>query len=185
MFTTFIQVLVLATPALSATIGGFNFCIGPYALCSSSYCEPISGNTTHATCTCEGPFNGLNLGNTTCKARSESLISTFSNEEQFKTAIQPPLYTFNCKGDNAGRWADCLDAPCSTETGAVVCTCPTNTGANFYLGEKCPKDASETKKICSQLRSTGATGGGLTKIASLLGSFYGKPPSVSTCKTAG
>lgn len=184
MLKSYIPLLLLATPALSTTIQGFNFCDGPYALCSTSFCTKY--NSTHAKCVCEGPFDGLNLGvNTSCKARSESLISTFSNMEEFTTAIQPPLYTFICNGTNAGQYADCLDAPCSTESGGVVCTCPMSSGANYYIGEKCPQNESGMAEICSKIRSTSTTSGGLTKIKSILGGFYANPPTVKECKIPG
>jgi hypothetical protein len=183
MLKSFIPILVLATPALSATIDGLNFCVGTYALCSTSTCQSIPNNTTHVTCACEGPFDGLNVGNTSCKARSDSLISTFSIQEEFTSPTQPPLYSFECKGNNAGHYAVCLDAPCSTETSAIVCTCPLYEGSKFYLGEKCPNGESETEKLCHQLRSTGSASTALTKPSTLFSSFYGNLPTVKTCKT--
>ena len=174
-----IQILILATSALSTIIDGENYCLGPYALCSTSTCQPIPGNVT---CACEGPFKGINLGNTTCKARSESLISTFSLHEQFESPIQPPIYTFVCEGGNAGPWADCLDAPCSTASGSVVCTCPLqNASSNYYSGQTCPTNALETKKLCAELRSAGGSSGGLESIGVQLSAFYGNPPDPTTC----
>ena len=184
MLKLIVSALLLATTALSATIDGLNFCVGTYALCSTSTCQSIPGNSSYVTCACEGPFDGLNVGNTTCKERSSSLISTFSLLEEFTSPTQPPLYSFECKGDNAGEYAVCLDAPCSTESGAVICTCPTYKGANFYLGEQCPKDGKATKEICSKIRSTGSASSSLTQLKTLFGSFYGIPPSAKNCISA-
>ena len=131
--------------------------------------------------------NGIHHArNTTCKERTQSLISTFSIQEEFTSPIQPPLYSFECTGDNATPWASCLDAPCSTESGFIVCTCPLyKASSNFYLGEKCPTDETETKKLCSQLRSTASGTSDLTSLKTLFGSFYGNPPSVKNCTSAG
>lgn len=185
MFKSILLVFSLAASALSATIDDLNFCIGTYALCATSYCQSIPGNDSHVTCACEGPFDGLNVGHTTCKVRGESLISTFSIQEEFTSSTQPPIYSFECKGDNAGKYAVCLDSPCSTETGAIVCTCPTYNGSNFYEGEKCPKDEAATKKMCSVIRSTNSATTSLTSLKSVVNSFYANPPTVKNCTSAG
>ena len=182
MLKLLFPILILATAALSTIVDGENYCIGPYALCSTSTCQPIPGNSTHVTCACQGPFNEINLGNTTCKARSERLISTFSLREQFTSPVQPPIFTFVCEGDNAGPWADCLDAPCSTASGSVVCTCPLQkASSNYYSGQTCPATAAEAKKLCAELRSAGGSSGGLTSIGAELGGFYANPPKPTTC----
>jgi len=63
----------------------------PYALCSTSYCKPILGNTSHAKCICEGPFSGSNFGNSSCKARTGHLIYISWARDRFSSAIQPLL----------------------------------------------------------------------------------------------
>lgn len=182
-----LSVLTLLTLAASSTkINGLEYCIGPFALCASSHCTALPGNGSYATCACQGPFtNGLNLGNsTTCKTRSESLISTFSLQQHFDSPIHQPQYTFACDGEDATSWVNCLDAPCSTETGAVVCTCPIQpASANLYVGPSCPKSAAEKKQMCLQLRATQSLTYFSPAFLQTISGFYANPASPAMCNS--
>lgn len=160
---------------------GYNICIGRYTLCSEARCDAIAGNSTHANCYCEGPFDGLNIGHSSCVQRSESLMSTFSLHNIFPTVDSPITYSVDCVGQDAGVWANCLDAPCSTTTGVAVCNCPIEpVSNNTGLSAVCPQNASALEVYCGTLRS--AANAALTSTTQdLLKSFYGKPPSISAC----
>lgn len=81
---------LLASAALAATTllpisargadtsGGQRICDGPYALCSSAKCHAIDSDSNHVKCTCEGPLQGLNIANSSCRSRTKQLTSTFS-----------------------------------------------------------------------------------------------------------
>lgn len=119
---------LLASGALAAVYHNEQVCDGPYALCSAAHCSYLPGNSSFASCSCVGPYTGLNLGlaNNTCKSRTESLISTFSLRNpyappsQYDTASSgsrgafsggsqgsvPPVYAIPCTGSNAAPWTD-------------------------------------------------------------------------------
>lgn len=127
--------LFLASSALGAVYHNEQVCDGPYVLCSAAHCTYLPGNSSFASCSCVGPYDGLNLGlsNNTCKSRTESLISTFSLRNPYAPPSQyetvssggwsrngwggfggpggsqgsvPPVYAIPCTGSNAAPWTD-------------------------------------------------------------------------------
>ena len=112
--------------------GGQRVCDGPYALCSSAKCQAIDGDPHHVKCTCEGPLQGLNIANSTCQARTNALTSTFSLWDPTATNLKPAKSSLACTGKNAGKWAFCLDAPCSVENGTVSCRCQLRPASDYY-----------------------------------------------------
>lgn len=192
--------LLLITGVWSASYNDQTVCVGPYALCATVTCGTIPDNTTHATCSCFGPYEGLNIGNTTsCKDRTDNLLSTFSLVNPYATRSRyssyhgqtheaRPLYAFSCEGNDTAPWAECRDAPCSTESGRVTCTCPiVAASTNLYYGAFCPGSAAEKTELCQTLRATNALPDGLDQstigelVVKQLGAFYGKPPQVLSC----
>ena len=124
--------LLLATqPAAADNSGGSRICEGPYALCSSAVCQAMAGDQTHVKCACEGPLNGLNIGDLSCKERTERLTSTFSLLDITSTRAKPAKSLISCAGENKNVWAFCLDAPCSADKGRLSCTCQLK---SFSLG---------------------------------------------------
>lgn len=172
-------VFALSLTSSALNVDGYNLCITPYALCSKAFCRPIPSNSTHVDCYCEGPFDDLNIGQSTCKSRIDSLTSTFSYHNIFPTVHHPVTYMVNCSDQCAGPWADCLDAPCSSTMDNVVCTCPLQpASSNVILSSICPKNGT----LCQNLRSAIA-GTGVGNIGVLLSSFYGNPPSLQSCSS--
>lgn len=173
--------LLAAGAARADTSGGARICEGPYALCSSAKCQPIDGDPGHVTCACEGPLNGLNIGNSSCLERTQAPISTFSLWDLTATAGKHAKKSLTCAGENAGRWAFCLDGPCKTENGKVSCTCRLQPAAAFVaFVDECPADRAALHAACSQIWSS-ATTGQLGSGYSQLAAFYGRPPQIARC----
>lgn len=174
-------VTILTHLGYGLNIEGFNICKSHYALCSKALCNPIAGNSTHAECYCEGPFDDLNIGHSSCAERDQSLLSTFSLHNIFQTSYDPVTYRVNCMGQYASAWANCPDALCSTATGAVVCTCPVEAVSNnTNVSPTCPGDGNALKNFCNTLRSAASPDlAGTTQ--ELLSSFYSNPPSIQAC----
>lgn len=196
---SFLATLLLlpALPVLAYEIDGNNYCEGPFALCASGTCQTIAGDSSHLHCTCD-IYNGLNVGTSSCAARVNSLISTYSIINRFPSSSQPPLYSFPCTGANAGVYGSCYGAPCTNNgNGTATCTCPTATGPNHYLGTTCPSSAAQTEALCKQLRVSGpsttaplagsatATGAAATSTAQILAQFYGTTVPMEKCNAPG
>jgi len=168
--------------ARADTSGGTRVCEGPYALCSSAQCQPIDGDTRHVTCACEGPLNGLNIGNYSCLKRTEALTSTFSLWDLTPTGNKPAKKSVSCSGENSGKWAFCLDAPCNVENGRVSCKCKLHRAASAFIAfvDQCPADGAALHSICAQIWSS-ATSKELQSGYSQLAKFYGAPSEIALC----
>ena len=143
------------------------------ALCSSAKCQAIDGDPGHVKCTCEGPLQGLNIANSSCPARTDQLTSTFSLWDPTATANKPAKSSLACTGSNAGKWAFCLDAPCSVEKGAVSCRCLLNPASDYYTFiDVCPSDAPSLRAACAEIWSA-ASQAELLSGFSQLTPFYG------------
>ena len=163
------------------TSGGQRICDGPYALCSSAKCQTIDGDPSHVQCVCVGPLQGLNIADSTCQARTDQLTSTFSLWDPTATGHKPAKASLACTGSNAGKWAFCLDAPCSVEDGAVSCRCQLNPPSDYYtFTNACPTDGTALRAACAEIWSA-ATQAELSSGFSQLAPFYGNPPKLSYC----
>jgi hypothetical protein len=163
------------------TSGGQRICDGPYALCSSAKCQTIDGDPSHVQCVCVGPLQGLNIADSTCQARTDQLTSTFSLWDPTATDHKPAKASLACTGSNAGKWAFCLDAPCSVEDGAVSCRCQLNPPSDYYtITDACPTDGTALRTACAEIWSA-ATQAELSSGFSQLAPFYGNPPKLSYC----
>lgn len=96
----FTRLLLFAAGTFAALYHGEQVCDGPYVLCAAAPCTYLPGNSSFATCTCVGPYTGLNLGtsNDTCQSRTESLISTFS----LRNPYAPPSQYETGSGNSVG-----------------------------------------------------------------------------------
>lgn len=172
---------VLPGAAQADNSGGQRICEGPYALCSSAQCQPVAGDPTRVDCACEGPFNGLNIGNSSCAARIQGLTSTFSLVDPTATKTKSAKPSLACTGDNANRWAFCLDAPCSVVDGKASCQCTLNPVSDYYtFTNACPTDGAALKQACGQIWSA-ASQTELVSGFSQLSPFYGNPPVIAYC----
>jgi len=180
--------ILLPIAARSAdTSGGQRVCDGPYALCSSAKCQAIDGDPHHVKCTCEGPLQGLNIANSTCQARTNALTSTFSLWDPTATNRKPAKSSLACTGKNAGKWAFCLDAPCSVENGTVSCRCQLKPASDYYTFiDVCPSGGTSLRAACAEIWSA-ASKAELLSGFSQLTPFYGNPPKLTYCpaNTAG
>lgn len=177
-----ILILVFTAFVQAAQLIGGNFCFGEYALCSSAFCTPVAGNSGMVDCHCYGIYQGLNIGHSSCQSRAENLTSTFSVQNQFASNLQPQAYSLLCSGDDAGPWASCLDAPCTTESGSVVCQCPVQSASeNTFYTETCPTTAEQLRSVCAQMRSAALNSNTTRENEALLSSFYYPPPTAKAC----
>ncbi len=87
-----VTILLPITARSADTSGGPRVCDGPYALCSSAKCQAVGGDPSHVKCTCEGPLQGLNIANSSCRARTDRLTSTFSLWAQPRRATSQPSH---------------------------------------------------------------------------------------------
>ena len=176
--------LLTTNPAAADSSGGTRICEGPYALCSSAKCQPIGGDPAHVKCACEGPLNGLNIGDSSCQSRTDRLTSTFSLWDITATRRKPAKRSISCTGDNANKWAFCLDAPCGVENGAVACTCRLGPASDYIiLTGGCPADDKALRAACAQIWSS-ASQAELMSGYSQLTPFYGDPPKIAYCPPA-
>lgn len=167
------------------TSGGQRICDGQYALCSSAQCHPTAGDPGHVTCSCEGPWRGLNIANSACEAREDHLTSTFSLRDPAGSAHQAPKKSLACVGENAGKWAFCLDAPCTAGAGGVSCKCELSAASDYYtFTSACPTDGKALRAACSLIWSA-ASKAELLSGYSQLAPFYGHPPELAYCPAAG
>jgi hypothetical protein len=149
-----LAMLALAGFARADTSGGQQICDGPYALCSSAQCQPIVGDPTKVTCSCEGPLRGQNIANSACAARERSLTSTFSLWDPTTTPTKPAKPVLGCLGGSANQWAFCLDAPCTVENGKTTCQCALKPASDAYVfASACPTDAASLKDACGKIWS--------------------------------
>jgi len=156
MKSWFVFPLLLALIGLARadTSGGQQICDGQYALCSSAQCQPIGGDPSKVSCTCEGPLRGQNIANSACAARENSLTSTFSLWDPTKTPTKPAKQVLGCIGANANQWAFCLDAPCSVVNGKTICQCALKPASDAYTFiDACPADAGSLKEACGNIWS--------------------------------
>jgi hypothetical protein len=171
----------MATARAADTSGGQRICDGPYALCSSARCQTVSGDPAHVICSCEGPLQGLNIGNSSCQSRTDRLTSTFSLRDPTPTGGKPAKPSLACTGANAGKWAFCLDAPCSVDKGTVSCRCSLKPASDYYtFTSVCPTDAPALRATCAEIWSA-ASQAELQSGFSQLTPFYGNPPKLTYC----
>jgi hypothetical protein len=179
--------LLLATqPAAADNSGGSRICEGPYALCSSAVCQAMAGDQTHVKCACEGPLNGLNIGDLSCKERTERLTSTFSLLDITSTLTKPAKSLISCAGENKNVWAFCRDAPCSADKGRLSCTCQLNPSPSDYVifASACLADNRALRAACAQIWSS-ASQAELMSSYSQLAPFYGDPAKLAYCPPIG
>ncbi len=177
--------LLASQPAGADNSGGSRICEGRYALCSSAKCQPIAGDPSHVKCSCEGPLNGLNIGDSSCESREDHLTSTFSLWDITATHRKPAKTTISCAGDNANKWAFCLDAPCGADKGAVSCKCQLSAASDYIiLTSACPTDGKALHAACAQIWSS-ASQAELMSGYSQLAPFYGRPPKIAYCPAVG
>lgn len=176
------SLIVVARSGNAAESGGQILCESRYALCSSALCKPISGNSAEVSCACEGPLNGLNIANSSCKARTDSLTSTFSLHDPSTNGGKAAKSALTCAGNNANVWAFCLDAPCTIENGAPTCRCMLQAKSDFYtFADTCPANVSALRAACGQIWS-GASRPELESGFSQLVPFFGYPPKLEYCQ---
>ena len=174
--------ILTARSGNAADSGGQIICESRYALCSSALCKPIPGSSTEVSCACEGPLNGLNIANSSCKARTDMLKSTFSLHDPSTTGGKSAKSALACVGDNANAWAFCLDAPCTIEAGVATCRCMLQARSDYYtFVDTCPTNASALRAACGQLWS-GASRAELESGFSQLASFFEYPPNLEHCR---
>jgi hypothetical protein len=173
---------VYSVPVLADSSGGQLICEGTYALCSSAACTKSSKHPGNADCRCEGPLQGLNVGDSTCQSRAAKLTSTFSLWDLTATPSKPAKHSLGCTGDEGGEWAFCLDAPCEVGAdGTVTCHCKVSAASEYYtFSDTCPADAREQHAICGKLWS-GALQAELLSGYSQLWSFYADIPKLEYC----
>jgi hypothetical protein len=165
--------------------GGSRICDGRYALCSSAECKPIDGDPTHVKCACEGPLNGLNIADSSCQARTNILTSTFSLWDITATSQKPAKTVMNCTGENANKWAFCLDAPCKQEGSGVSCTCQLNARSDYVIfTSACATNDKALRAACAKTWSS-ASQPELMSGYSQLAPFYGNPPKLAYCPAIG
>jgi hypothetical protein len=93
------------------------------------------------------------------------------------TGHKPAKASLACTGSNAGKWAFCLDAPCSVEKGAVSCRCQLNPPSDYYtFTNACPADGTALREIWSAASHVELLSG-----FSQLTPFYGNPPKLAYC----
>lgn len=179
--TALIFAALLCLPAFADSSGGQQICEGSYALCSSAACSKDESDPTKVSCICEGPLQGLNVGDSTCQQRAAQLTSTFSLWDLTATATKPAKSSLGCTGANAGEWAFCLDAPCTVTDGVVSCTCSLSTASDYYtFTDSCPTDAAAQTAQCGKLWSA-ALQAELLSGYSQLWSFYADIPELVYC----
>ncbi|KAF2159533.1 hypothetical protein M409DRAFT_30008 [Zasmidium cellare ATCC 36951] len=102
----FTRLQLFAAGTFAALYHGEQVCDGPYVLCAAAPCTYLPGNSSFATCTCVGPYTGLNLGtsNDTCKSRTESLISTFSLRNPYAPPSQYETGSGNSVDSGSNGW---------------------------------------------------------------------------------
>jgi hypothetical protein len=170
------------TAARADASGGQRICDGRYALCSSAQCQPIPGDPKHVTCSCEGPLRGLNIANSSGAVREYQLTSTFSLRDPAGAPDQAPKSSMACTGENAGKWAFCLDAPCTAGSGGVSCTCELSAASDYYtFTSACPTDGKALHAACA-LTWSAASKAELLSGYSQLAPFYGYPPELAYCE---
>ncbi|KAF2167412.1 hypothetical protein M409DRAFT_22222 [Zasmidium cellare ATCC 36951] len=182
------SLLLLALPTLLHAIETTSspvLCNGPYILCSTALCTTIPGNSTYVTCTCQGPYTGLNIGITTCDDRETYNISSFSFEN---TASN--IYVFPCEGANAGPWAQCNGALCDVpeDGGDITCACPLEVGEHLYYGEECPSSEEGVQEACAMLRSTTdflTNSNATTMDDDMAEELEEEPPTIEFCSVPG
>ena len=168
-------------PAQADGSGGTRICDGRYVLCSSAQCRRIPGDPTHVTCSCEGPLNGLNIGDSSCQSRTEKPTSTFSLYDLMAASNRRAKVPVSCSGANANTWAFCLDAPCIAAKGGVSCTCKVAPASDYTVfAVACPKDKAALEAVCTKIWSS-ASQAELTSGYSQLTPFYGNPPKLTYC----
>lgn len=132
-------------------------------------------------CDCEGPLEGLNVGDSSCQQRAAKLTSTFSLWDLTATTSRPAKHSLGCTGTDAGAWAFCLDAPCEIVDGQVKCHCALSAASEYYtFTGQCPADAKERHAECGKLWS-GALQAELLSGYSQLWSFYADIPRLEYC----
>jgi len=177
--------LLTIVPARADSSGGTRICEGQYALCSSAKCQAINGDPTHVKCFCEGPLNGLNIGDSSCQARTQQLTSTFSLWDLTATPRKPAKTPVSCTGADANKWAFCLDAPSSADRGGVSCACQLSPASDYTIfAPACPADAAGLHHACAQIWSS-ASQAELTSGYSQLAPSYGNPPKLAYCPPIG
>jgi len=175
------SVLLWTAARAADTSGGQRICDGPYALCSSARCTGIDGDPGHVLCRCEGPLQGLNIGNSSCQARTGRLTSTFSLWDATAAGHKPAKSSLACTGGNAGKWAFCLDAPCELDRGTLSCRCELKPASDYYtFTNACPTDADALRSACAETWSA-ASQAELNSGFSQLTPFYGNPPKLTYC----
>ena len=173
--------LLTINPADADSSGGTRICDGRYALCSSARCQPIDGDPTHVQCSCEGPLNGLNIGDSSCQSRTDRLTSTFSLWDITATRHKPAKRPVSSTGANANKWAFCLDAPCSADKGGVSCKCLLNAASDYTIfSSSCPTDDKALHAACAEIWSS-ASQAELMSGYSQLTPFYGNRPNLAYC----
>lgn len=176
-----IALLVLATETRADSSGGQVICLGRYALCSSAQCTPIADDKEHVSCACEVPPEGLNIGDSTCQQRAQTLTSTFSLWDLTATKDKKAKHAMACTGDHAGAWAFCLDAPCVEKDGRATCTCKLMPKSDYYTFIRdCPSFDTTLAETCSKIWS-GALQAELLSGYSQLWSFYADIPKLQYC----
>ncbi|SFN22365.1 hypothetical protein [Dokdonella immobilis] len=186
-FASILTSVVLAgvsalTLARANSSGGQQICDGRYALCSSAACSIDAKDPQHATCRCEGPLDGLNIGDSTCQSRAATLTSTFSVWDLTRTAKKAAKHSLACTGEDAGVWAFCLDAPCAVHAdGSVTCHCTMSEASDYYtFTDACPADAKARHAACGRVWSA-ALQAELLSGYSQLWSFYADIPKLEYC----
>jgi hypothetical protein len=174
--------ILAARPGNAADSGGQIICDSRYALCSSALCKPIPGSSSEVDCACEVPLNGLNIANSSCKARTDMLKSTFSLHDPSTAGGKAAKSALTCDGDNANVWAFCLDAPCTFENGVPTCRCVLQAKSTYYtFVDTCPSNVSALRAACGQIWS-GASRAELESGFSQLAPFFGYPPNLKYCQ---
>jgi hypothetical protein len=176
--------LLAAQASHAADSGGQVICEGRYALCSSALCKPVPGSSTAVNCACEGPLHGLNIANSSCKARADALTSTFSLHDPSTAGGKAAKSALACVGNDANVWAFCLDAPCTIEDGKPTCRCALQPRSDYYtFVGACPAGASALRAACGQIWSA-ASRAELESGYRQLAPFFGYPPSLAYCKAS-
>ena len=130
-------------------------------------------------CSCEGPLNGLSIGDSSCGSREDRLTSTFSLWDLTATRRKPAKTTISCNGENANKWAFCLDARCSADKGGVSCKRqPVPASDYIILTSARPADGKALHAACAQVWSS-ASQAELMSGYSQLAPFYGAPPKIA------
>jgi len=172
---------LVPSAAFADSSGGQLICDGTYALCSSAACEKDPDDPSKSQCRCEGPLQGLNVGDSTCLARAAQLTSTFPLWDLTATPTKPAKRSLGCTGKDAGEWAFCLDAPCEVAEGVVTCRCSVTAASDYYtFTDRFPADPAEQSKLCGGLWSA-ALQAELMSGYSQLWLFYADIPKLEYC----